>query len=122
MQPIADETLILEKEYDEYGQMTRLVDHLSGEEISIEYNTVGEVASYVSTSDNRTHTETFTYSARGQLSEIIYSGAISRTTTFSYKSNASGDLQELTTGNFVYNVTYDQYDRQATETIKDLDR
>ena len=121
MQPIADETLILEKEYDEYGQMTRLVDHLSGEEISIEYNTVGEVASYVSTSDNRTHTETFTYSARGQLSEIIYSGAISRTTTFSYKSNASGDLQELTTGNFVYNVTYDQYDRQATETIKDAE-
>ncbi len=68
--------------------------------------------------NGRNYTEEYKYNQRGQVGNITYSGAINRSTTFTYVNNAAGDLQEITTGGFKYRMTYDTYNRPSSEVIK----
>ena len=112
----ANDTLILQKGYNEYGQLTSIADHLSNETVSITYDSVGQMTRYAS-SGTSTLTETYTYDYRGNLQRLVSTGVVSRTDIFTYNSNSQGNLTQITTGSFICALGYDTYNRCTSETI-----
>ncbi len=108
---------VIEKTYNEYGQVVSLSDKISGENISIGYDSVGQIVNYNSVCDNENYSETFEYSYRGELTKAVYSGQVNRTNIFNYSSDSQARLISIVTGDFRCALTYDNYNRCIAEAI-----
>ncbi|MDE6441961.1 MAG: RHS repeat-associated core domain-containing protein [Clostridia bacterium] len=113
-----NDSLILQNTYDAKGQLTNMSDSLSGASITYTYNSVGALLTYSSVKGGGSYNENINYDVKGRITNITYTGLVSRTDRFTYALSAKDKVQQITTGTYTVNLNQDLYERYTGKTVK----
>lgn len=111
-------TLQLENSYNEKGELTKSEDYLSGATETFSYNAVGSLRNYFRAQSGNDYGEIATYDVRGRVSEVVYTGAVTRTDKFKYAVSATDKIEEISTGNFIISPKQDLQGRYTGKDVK----
>ena len=114
----AAEQLLLERTYDNHGQIVHISDHLSNEETSIGYNSSGKLVDYSCGGVNGTYMEHRSYDSKGRIENVSCSGIVNRTMHIVYEENSQGRVKEFVVAPFKYKQIYDEYGRVVRKEVR----
>ena len=96
--------------YNTKGEVTSVVDGVSGLTETYGYDSFDRVKNYARGSE---YTEGYEYDAYGSVSSVTLGGGVSRTYTYAYKSNAARELESITSDGYKYVPQTDKLGRNA---------
>ena len=107
-------TLLCSVNYDKGGKVTKISDAVSGTTQNITYDSY-DILTEVTTGGNK---EKFEYNDCGALSKVTYSGAVSRTESYTYEDNPRMRHTKTDYGAFTLEPAYDLSGRSTGRKIK----
>ena len=81
--------MILQNNYNAYGELVKTEDKLSGAVTTYAYNTVGALKQYSKSKSGSSYTESVKYDVKGRIEKITYLGTVTRTDEVTYSSSAN---------------------------------
>ena len=113
-----NDTRILIREYNQYGNLHSVKDYLVGTEEYFFYDTCGNITTYRYVKGTEKNEENYSYNVKGQKTKIVYTGKIDRTDMFSYSGKAVDYLTKVTTGEYTVLPEQDIDERYTGKTVK----
>ena len=90
--------LVFQNNYDASGYLISSQDSISGVTETYTRGTYGNTTVYSRSGAGENYSETFTYDFKGNITEIVYRGSVTRTDTFTYTTNSKNNIAKIVTG------------------------
>lgn len=109
--------MILQNNYNAYGELVKTEDKLSGAVTTYAYNTVGALKQYSKSKSGSSYTESVKYDVKGRKEKITYLGTVTRTDEVTYSSSANDKIIKMTTGGYVASFNEDEQGRFCGKSV-----
>ncbi len=110
--------LILQRYYDNSGNLAGVTDKLTNTNYVYEYDDFGNRLSYTEMKPEVMNKEKYTYNDRGLLSKVQYSGEVTREDAYSYTSSSTFNVVAMKTGDYNLRFGYDTGGRYIGKTVR----